>query len=930
MATFQLSLQKSSGSGFNCSDAVRRPLLGLARKSPQTRTDFRATENFTVRKQSAEKLVQDQASANNDLQNLNSKLKKSSEQILRLELKLQHISNENDKLKVKQKEDAKIWRGLDSKLSSMKMIYEQFTETLQNLAMNVEEAEGSKQILEDKLTERLKSFEELSVHLNALSSRLNTAEEITKKRELELQELLVEKEQISESYDAEVIKANLLIAEKDHIEKQLQSTIEEDNRVVENVQAHLRELERKLSLKENACASLHVTQSKLVTEKAQLKTQIQEYGEKLLKSENQREVLRDEILRLSDKVIELETISVVASNNVDRLLQEIDKSTELAQKEKRLAREKAQIEFDHLNGQFQDELSAKESLQAQLQESNNQVIELQKTLDLRTEEHTKKEQEAHGKLDDARQELDKVIKNKCQLETTIGNWQENIASLSRSLSEAQKHKEDLMITISKLQTENKDAHESFQLTLRHKEEENEKLLKKIAEDNLTIKVQETEISQLQQESFNKALMIVQIQERIKELEEQNGKKEEENGKLLKNIAEDNLTIKVQETEISQLQQESLNKAQMIMQVQERIKELEEQNVKKEEENGKLLKKIAEDSLSIKVQVTEISQLQQESLNKAQMIVQVQERIKELEEQNGKKGEENGNLLKKIAEDKLAIKLQETQMNQLQQELLNKAQMMLQVQGRQKELEKHNGKISAQLLAAGHSAIEIRRQCELQIEAKQAELTRHLKEISQHNDQEINDIRRRCETEMRESIIKEKEKEKLKADAMLEEAKKNTEQRVAKIQDDASRCLQKVEGEHESLVKRLMEERDNEKKLLHEQYAKEMNKKKQQFEKDLEEQQKMLTKDAEIKVKDLQIMHQEEVKKLHEEQNLQLKKEEEKRASIELQIKIMKEKILQETQRKEDDLRMNLNKGPDPAAVQLSSLLRFILDFVDNQ
>lgn len=64
----------------------------------------------------------------------NSKLKKAVEQIQFLELKLQDVNNENAKLMVKQKEDSKLWKGLDSKLSSTKTLCNQLTETLQHLA----------------------------------------------------------------------------------------------------------------------------------------------------------------------------------------------------------------------------------------------------------------------------------------------------------------------------------------------------------------------------------------------------------------------------------------------------------------------------------------------------------------------------------------------------------------------------------------------------------------------------------------------------------------------------------------------------------------------------------------------------------------------------------------------------------------------------
>lgn len=51
-----------------------------------------------------------------------------------LEAKLLQAVNENAKLKVKQTEDTKLWKGLDSKFSSTKTLCDQLTETLQRLA----------------------------------------------------------------------------------------------------------------------------------------------------------------------------------------------------------------------------------------------------------------------------------------------------------------------------------------------------------------------------------------------------------------------------------------------------------------------------------------------------------------------------------------------------------------------------------------------------------------------------------------------------------------------------------------------------------------------------------------------------------------------------------------------------------------------------
>lgn len=72
----------------------------------------------------------------------NSKLKKATEHIHSLEEKLQNAINENAKLQVKQKEDAKLWKGLESKFSSTKTLCDQLTETLHHLAGQVRDGES--------------------------------------------------------------------------------------------------------------------------------------------------------------------------------------------------------------------------------------------------------------------------------------------------------------------------------------------------------------------------------------------------------------------------------------------------------------------------------------------------------------------------------------------------------------------------------------------------------------------------------------------------------------------------------------------------------------------------------------------------------------------------------------------------------------------
>ncbi|RRT75532.1 hypothetical protein BHE74_00011580 [Ensete ventricosum] len=92
-----------------------------------------------------------------------------------LETKLQQAVNEKAKFKVKQTEDTKLWKGLDSKLSSTKTMCDQLTETLQQLAGQTCAAEEDKKIFEERLENNLKALDQFELLFNDLSTKLDNA-----------------------------------------------------------------------------------------------------------------------------------------------------------------------------------------------------------------------------------------------------------------------------------------------------------------------------------------------------------------------------------------------------------------------------------------------------------------------------------------------------------------------------------------------------------------------------------------------------------------------------------------------------------------------------------------------------------------------------------------------------------------------------------
>ncbi|KAL0314273.1 UNVERIFIED_CONTAM: Synaptonemal complex protein ZEP1 [Sesamum angustifolium] len=82
-----------------------------------------------------------------------------TEQIHVLEEKLQNAFNENAKLKVKQKEDEKLWEGLESKFSSTKTLCDQLTETLHRCYdKTIEEDVAANKVAMESLTSKMEKL----------------------------------------------------------------------------------------------------------------------------------------------------------------------------------------------------------------------------------------------------------------------------------------------------------------------------------------------------------------------------------------------------------------------------------------------------------------------------------------------------------------------------------------------------------------------------------------------------------------------------------------------------------------------------------------------------------------------------------------------------------------------------------------------------
>ncbi|ERN14620.1 synaptonemal complex protein ZEP1 isoform X1 [Amborella trichopoda] len=515
-------MQKLNSSGLRSLDQFTS-LPGTSRffnNPSRSSHEVASVGSFANLKLTAEKLVHDQACAKTDLEFANSKLKKFAEQIHALEAKLQDASNENAKLKVKQKEDSKLWNGLDSKLSSTKTLCDQLTETLQHLAGLVRGAEEDKKFFEDKLLENSKAFDGLHFQLKDFSLKLDSAEERIRHGKHELDTLKREKEEMERSYIDELQSKGMLVIDKDAAIKQLEATVTEDKISLQSLGCQLQDTQKELSMKDDACNSLKATNGTLEEDKINLQFKFQDCERRLLESSIELKNFKNEANSLAKKIAELDKVSRTTSDYVIQLSSSWDTCYSMVQQEKSLTAKCAQLKFDKLHAQFVDVTLANGVLRSEVEGLKNQITELQKSKRALVLQHDEANKLAEEKMQRSQLVIESLTSEKIGLEVSITNLEAKGASLAETLGEIDKQKQDLVLKMSQLESQNLDIKEKAESMLHEKMEEIETLQKEITESGTQVKSLEDQIRNLLQALDEKDQLHLQFLEREKHLEDQ--------------------------------------------------------------------------------------------------------------------------------------------------------------------------------------------------------------------------------------------------------------------------------------------------------------------------------------------------------------------------------------------------------------------------
>ncbi|XP_020228153.1 synaptonemal complex protein 1 [Cajanus cajan] len=440
--------------------------------SSRPSSDSISSGSFANLKLTAEKLVKEQASVKTDLENANAKLKKSQEHVHALEEKLQNAFNENAKLKVKQKEDEKLWKGLESKFSSTKTLCDQLTETLQQLAGLVQDAEKDKETLENKLSASSEALDSLNKQMDGLSLKLDSAQETIRTRDNELEKLKFATEEREKLHINEQCRVANVIQEKDTMIRNFEEMLTSSRLATENLNTKLEEVHLQLKVKGDEIMHHITNQEKLEKEKSDLQLCNAELAEKLNMSleeiKNLEESLQSLAAHLSN--VDIESLNLLSK-------------------------------FDEMNLFYAScfQLKVQESTAAQLTENSRLAAERIQSLE---------------------SEAETLISKKKEAEVLITKLEEKAEFLLESSRSSENQVQGLLLKVSALETENKENTERLQAEILNKSEEIDTLQKERMKQDQHADSLDKEVIQLHNVLEEKDKCILHYKQQEKKLEDQ--------------------------------------------------------------------------------------------------------------------------------------------------------------------------------------------------------------------------------------------------------------------------------------------------------------------------------------------------------------------------------------------------------------------------
>ncbi|XP_038717049.1 synaptonemal complex protein 1-like isoform X2 [Tripterygium wilfordii] len=400
------------------------------------------------------------------------------------------------------------------------MLCDQLTETLKQLARQVQDAEKDKEFFKGKLSESSVAIDSLSQQMNNLSLKLGSAEEIIRNRDKELEEVKTEKDEIDKKYRDEQCQTADLMGEKDSLIRKFEETVAANTLAVESMKSRLGEAQIELRAKEDEISHLMSTQDNLVKENSDLQSSNEDTAKRLHLLHLETISLETFINLLVEQLVELERQRVAFADKFDQLNTLYDSWFKLVRQERELFAKHVQTQHDQLYKKFLCVTSEKDSLKVMNQELNDNIIELHKAKESVMEQLSEERRLAEERIHCLESEAKTFASKKIESETLVSKLEGTIAALSESSRSSEIKMQDLLLKISVLEMENEDNTEKLQAEMQKKIEEVDGQQKEIEKHKYYVDSLEKQVGQLDNILEEKEHLISQYKDREKKMEDQ--------------------------------------------------------------------------------------------------------------------------------------------------------------------------------------------------------------------------------------------------------------------------------------------------------------------------------------------------------------------------------------------------------------------------
>ncbi|CAN1345794.1 Synaptonemal complex protein 1 [Linum perenne] len=555
--------------------------------------------------------------------------------------------------------------------------------------------------------------------------------------------------------------------------------------------------------------NLKIAAEKLVKEQASLKTDLETANNKLKKSAENVRALEEKLQNAFHENVKLQVERKEDEKLWNGLESNFSSTKSLCDKLSECV--------DHLTVQIQDAEKDKEFFEGKLSTSSNAIdilnqqindlsVKLTSTEETVTTHSTIKQIEAC--LAENQSDI-KILNSKLEtLHLEMKLKDDEIKNSSIAVQNLEKEKSDLQLTkerfLNDLDTSRDEIRklESFVNVLTEQ-------LVQLDKQNLDF----TKNFDLLNSSYDTCYKLIQEEQDLvsKHAEKQHDTLQNQVVALTSERHEMQLTIQELNDKVDELEKAHESISEMLAEEQkstaEKISKLEaeaEVLVLKKDETQIMLSKLEEKFAALSESSGSSEKEMQELLQKLAKLEEENRDITEkLQAEIQEKVDEIINLQKESAKHEHEVHSLEKEVEQLQNTVQEKEELILQCKESETKLEDQIKENQASLTTAESRLVEVRKQCEIMLDSKQLELSKHLQEISTRNDQAITEIRRKYEDEKLGIINIEKEK----VSKLLHDMERNCDQKL-------SEQLMRIQNEHAALIQQENERKETSLKAHH--------------------------------------------------------------------------------------------------------------------